>query len=157
MSKHSPSSKTGIWVAGFIVGTGLLIWGLAALGNRTNSSPASSRHGASRSGAAIYLKSSPAVTADLTNPGKRTVLWFSATWCEICRTMAPYVQDVVERHADQIVITERDVDREPALARQYAVRGTPTFVLLDENGRTVTTRVGHMSEVQFETFITQGL
>lgn len=104
----------------------------------------------------MYLKPSPAVTANLANPGKRTVLWFSATWCEICKSMSPYVQAVVERHVDQVVITERDVDREPGLARQYAVRGTPTFVLLDENGQTITTRVGYLSESQFESFITQG-
>lgn len=142
---------------GFILGTGALIWGLATLGgNGTNAPPAGTSHGGDGSGAAIYLKPSPAVTASLTNPGKQTVLWFSATWCEICKSMSPYVQNVVERHADQVVITERDVDREPALARQYAVRGTPTFVLLDENGRTIATRVGHLSESQFESFITQG-
>lgn len=155
MSRNHALSKTTLWVAGFIIGAGALIWGLAALGgNETDSSPRSSSHG-SGSGAAIYLKPSPVVTASLANPGKKTVLWFSATWCQICKSMSPYVQKVVERHADQVVITERDVDREPALARQYAVRGMPTFVLLDENGRTITTRIGYMSESQFESFITQ--
>ncbi|MBI3115576.1 MAG: thioredoxin family protein [Candidatus Kerfeldbacteria bacterium] len=158
MAKHRSPFKSGLWVIGVIVVTGLLVWGLAALGGR-GSGPATtgSNHAAGQnSGAAIYLKPSPAVTASLSNPGKKTVLWFSATWCTICKSMSPYVQNVVERHADQVVITERDVDREPALARQYAVRGTPTFVLLDESGQTMTTRVGHLSESQFESFITQG-
>ncbi|MBI4415224.1 MAG: thioredoxin family protein [Candidatus Kerfeldbacteria bacterium] len=147
MATHRSPSKSGLWVIGFIIVTGLLIWGLAALGGRgVSSPPAGSGDGAGpNSGAAIYLKPSPAVTARLANPGKKTVLWFSATWCSICKSMSPYVQQVVERHADQVVITERDVDREPELARQYAVRGTPMFVLLDEKGKTISTRVGHLS------------
>ena len=71
--------------------------------------------------------------------------------------MSPYVQKVVERHADQVVITERDVDREPGLVRQYAVRGTPTFVILDEHGQLVDERSGYQSESQFENFVTQAL
>lgn len=157
MSKHHTSSKTTLWIIGFLLAAGALIWGLAALGgDRSNTTPSSASHGGGGSGAALYLKPSSAVTASLANPGKKTVLWFSATWCEICKSMSPYIQNVIERHADQVLITERDVDREPALVRQYAVRGTPTFVLLDENGRTIATRVGHLSESQFESFITQG-
>lgn len=158
MAKHQQRSSSRLWIVGSILGIGLLIWGLAALGNRSaGNTAAGSKHGTKGSGTAIYLTSSPAVTTNLINPGKKTILWFSATWCEICERMSPYVQSVVERHADRVVITERDVDREPALARQYAVRGTPTFVLLDESGKAVSTRVGYLSETQFESFITQGI
>ncbi|MBI3956420.1 MAG: thioredoxin family protein [Candidatus Kerfeldbacteria bacterium] len=157
MAKHRSSSKTGFWVIGFILGVGALIWVLTALGGKgPDAAPSGTSQNGREVGTAIYLRPSPVVTSSLSTPGKKTVLWFSATWCEICKSMSPYVQAVVERHADTVVITERDVDREPGLARQYAVRGTPTFVLLDENGQTIMTRVGYLSESQFESFITQG-
>lgn len=39
------------------------------------------------------------------------------------------------RHQDKLALIEKDVDREPALARQFQVFGTPTFVLLDAQGK----------------------
>ncbi|MBI4090080.1 MAG: thioredoxin family protein [Candidatus Kerfeldbacteria bacterium] len=152
MAQPRPASKNVLLIAAVVTVISLLAWGLVALGHK-GTNPVDRAVGGS--GAAIYLKPSPVVTASLVNPGKKTVLWFSATWCQICKSMSPYVQKVVEQHADQVVITERDVDREPGLARQYAVRGTPTFVLLDENGKTISTRVGYLSESQFESFIIQ--
>lgn len=34
----------------------------------------------------------------------------------------------------RMVLVEKDVDTEPSLARQFLVRGTPTFVVLDAHG-----------------------
>lgn len=126
----------------FVVGIGLLIWGLSALSApHGNTTPTTSG-------------SSAVTTASLTTPGKQTVVWFSATWCNICRQMRPFIAPTVARHADTLVLSEYDVDRESNLAQQYGVRGTPTFVLLDDAGRELSRRAGYMSEAEFERFIT---
>lgn len=95
-------------------------------------------------------------TSALTTPGKTTVVWFSATWCQICKTMRPYIVSTIEQHADTLVLSEHDVDREPALVQRYAVRGMPTFVLLDDQGKILSRRVGYMSPAAFESFVTGG-
>lgn len=49
--------------------------------------------------------------------------------------MQRFVAPTVAKHQDKLALVEKDVDREPQLARQFRVFGTPTFVLLDPQGR----------------------
>ena len=49
--------------------------------------------------------------------------------------MQQFVAPTVAKHQDKLALVEKDVDREPALAQQFRVPGTPTFVLLDPAGR----------------------
>ena len=51
--------------------------------------------------------------------------------------MQQFVAPTVAKHQDKLALVEKDVDREPALAQQFRVFGTPTFVLLDAQGREV--------------------
>lgn len=49
--------------------------------------------------------------------------------------MQRFVAPTVAKHQDKLALVEKDVDREPQLARQFRVFSTPTFVLLDPQGR----------------------
>jgi len=54
-------------------------------------------------------------------------LYFSAQWCQPCKTLAPIMNEV-----SSIVEVEKiDVDEDYERAQQYGVRNIPTVVLLD--------------------------
>jgi len=59
---------------------------------------------------------------------------FWARWCGYCRAVEPYVNDLARRRAGRLKIIRVDVDGEPALARRFTVKATPTFILY-RNGR----------------------
>jgi len=59
---------------------------------------------------------------------------FWAKWCGYCRAIEPYLNDLALKRAGRLKIVRVDVDAEPALARRFTVKATPTFILY-RNGR----------------------
>ena len=62
----------------------------------------------------------------------KKLLYFSAAWCGPCKTMVGPVMD--ELTTEGYPIQKIDVDSNPDLSAQYAIRSIPTMVVLDENG-----------------------
>jgi thioredoxin 1 len=58
-----------------------------------------------------------------------TLVDFYATWCGPCKTMHPILDKLKSDMGAQIRILKIDVDKNPALADQFKVKGVPTFVL----------------------------
>lgn len=56
-----------------------------------------------------------------------TILFFTAAWCEPCRTMAPMLCAA----AGSITVEPIDVDAAPTEAKRYGVKGVPTLILVD--------------------------
>lgn len=67
--------------------------------------------------------------------GLPVLVQFGATWCEACHAMEGVMSQVRQDAAGRIAVVEKDVDTDPALARRFGVRGTPTFVALDARGK----------------------
>ena len=70
--------------------------------------------------------------------GRPTLVWFSATWCTTCASMDPFAPDVLSSFGDRLVVVEKSIDHDKASTERYAIRGTPTFLLIDAAGREVT-------------------
>ena len=58
-----------------------------------------------------------------------TLVDFHATWCGPCKTMHPILDQLKKEMGEKIRILKIDVDKNPAIADQFQVRGVPTFML----------------------------
>ncbi|EPG64810.1 TlpA family protein disulfide reductase [Leptospira wolffii] len=100
--------------------------------------------------------------------GKTTVVYFWATWCEVCNTNLPlvnwyasFLKDkkgfafISVEEGDNAVALKDYLDKQtvefpillgnPMLLRDWSVRGYPTFYILDGNGKVRFAEAGIMS------------
>ena len=69
----------------------------------------------------------------------KKILYFSALWCQPCRTLGPIIQEST-RHG--VVYEKIDVDSNQELSMKYGVRNIPTLILLDETGEIKSRKTG---------------
>jgi len=64
---------------------------------------------------------------------KLKVMYFSAPWCGPCRVYKPVFIEVTNKYNDEIDIQMVDVDEEPQLATDHAVRSIPTTIMFKDD------------------------
>ena len=84
------------------------------------------------------------------------VVDFSATWCGPCKMLAPVLEAVSEKLADQADFYNVDVDDAPELAAEYRVNSVPCVVLM-KNGEFVSQSIGFKPEPQITEWIKNNL
>ena len=67
-----------------------------------------------------------------TKGGKPLVVKFFATWCPTCKTMAPYYRAAKNRFMRDAQFIKVNLDRFKGLARDYAVKGVPTILVIKD-------------------------
>ncbi|WP_322797396.1 thioredoxin family protein [Tepidiforma sp.] len=152
-----PAKSNAALTRGLLLIAGiLLIGGLAALvvlrGGSSDASPAAadaadSQLARDNAGGAevrvlsgsrhtVYHATAPLPTESTpTSDGRPVLVWFSGTWCDFCERMEPFAHATASQFRDRLVFVEKSVDHDRSAAARYAVRGTPTFVLIDPTGR----------------------
>jgi thioredoxin 1 len=57
---------------------------------------------------------------------------FYADWCGSCQRLDPVLAELAGDYDGRITVAKIDVDRHPATAQRYAVRGIPTLILFHQ-------------------------
>lgn len=78
---------------------------------------------------------------ELIRGDKPVLLDFYADWCGPCQSLLPIVDELAEKHNDDFVIAKVNVDKNRALAMQFAVRSIPALFFV-ENGEVKEKLVG---------------
>lgn len=79
------------------------------------------------------------------------LLKFQATWCQPCKMLSRIMQDASDKIT--IPVEEIDIDQNMDMAVQFQVRGVPTLVVVDDEGKEVKRVSGMMTEDKLMEFL----
>ena len=94
--------------------------------------------------------------SELINQEVPVLVDFKADWCQPCKIMTPVLKQVKHNFKDQIKIIKIDIDKNPAVAQKYGIRGVPTLILF-KNGREVWKQSGVLQANQINAIINSHL
>lgn len=91
---------------------------------------------------------------DLISGSQPVLVDFFATWCGPCKAMQPILEDAAKQLGDKVKIIKVDVDKNPAAANSYQVKGVPTLILF-QNGKILWRQSGVVQTSQLLQVINQ--
>ena len=82
--------------------------------------------------------------AQVFKPDILVLVDFRATWCTVCQSMVPMVEEVARDYAGRLKVVSMDVDDSSGTAFRQRVRHVPTLILF-ANGQEVARLEGAVS------------
>ena len=83
--------------------------------------------------------------ADVLKATKPVLVDFWAPWCGPCVRMSPILDELAASMKDKVIVAKLNVDDNPKIAKNYGIRGIPTFMIF-KNGQVAGSRVTAMSK-----------
>ena len=94
--------------------------------------------------------------ADVLKAENLVLVDFWAEWCGPCKMIAPILDEVAAEYEGKLKIAKLNIDKNPATAPKYGIRGIPTLLLF-KNGEVAATKVGALSKGQLKEFLNANL
>lgn len=85
-----------------------------------------------------------------------TLFDFYTTWCQPCKIIAPYLDQLSTELFGRIKIVKVNVDNNIHVTKQYNIITVPTLILF-KNGQEIKRRVGGGSKLDIYNFIKDSL
>lgn len=82
---------------------------------------------------------------DYIKDSKLCIVYFTATWCNPCKVVAPIIEELATEYEDKANICKCDVEENDAVSTKYGVRNLPTIVFV-KGGEIVDRHVGSISK-----------
>jgi thioredoxin len=57
---------------------------------------------------------------------------FWAQWCAPCRALAPIVEAVAERYAENAQVVKLNIDRNPSAVEKFRIEAIPTLIVFQD-------------------------
>ncbi len=87
-----------------------------------------------------------AAPADVPVKGMVTMVDLGAKKCIPCKMMAPILEKLEKVYAGRAAVVFLDVWEDPKPAQRFGIRGIPTQIFFDKEGREVFRHLGFLSE-----------
>lgn len=100
----------------------------------------------------MTMETKPMSFQQLINGDKPVVVDFFAEWCGPCKMMKPILDEFKGMVGDRATVIKIDVDKNPAAAQAYGVRGVPTLAIF-KNGQVVWRKSGVISAAQLQSVL----
>ena len=97
----------------------------------------------------INLAEEAAFEKAVLNSPVPVVVDFWAPWCPPCRLQGSILEELAERHSDQVRVVKVNTDELQGLARRFEIEAIPTLIIFDQS-RQKTRLVGLQSREQLE-------
>ena len=92
---------------------------------------------------AVVQTSDNAFETDVLKADTPVVVDFWAEWCQPCKQIAPFLEELASDLDGQIKVAKVNIDDNPLTPTKYGVRGIPTLMLF-KDGEIAATKVGAM-------------
>ena len=87
---------------------------------------------------------------------KPVLVEFWAPWCVHCRRIASAMEKIADQYKDELVVSQVNIDDEPALSESERIELVPTLVIY-KNGKDLGSIVAPESKAKIEEFIKETL